>query len=391
MFSVLDLKHAFYCINLDEESIQYTSCCASQGSPVYQFRKLAQGLKSSPAFFTSLMNGILSELPDDIREHLECIMDDVVIYTSDIDMDMKVIKAFMYKLKDHGLLLTINKVHSFHKDVKYMGLRMSSSEGRPTITPLGSRVKAIATLPITARGIKSFVGCILYLVQFLPHLSKLVKPINDILKKSNKLQKLNKISPLPPCAKGKRVDKRKSPDIQKFWTAEHINNFELIKKVIVKSSVLFLPDRTGEFVLECDFSAKFVGSVLYQVQNGEKRVIAFFSAVMPDAACRYSRSEIELCSVKKLMIHFQYLLKYAHFKVIMYNSALRMIYVLKKQSKTHRIQKYLEELSDYSFTIEHSPGTKMFISDYLSRFSADNIETDSIPFLTGRKDLTGNL
>ncbi len=118
VYSVLDLKHAFYCINLDEESNQYTSCCALLGSPVYQFRKLAQRLKSSPAFFTSLMNGILSELTDDIRERVECIMGDVVVYTSDIDMHMKVIKAFMYKLKDHGLLLTINKVHTFRKEVK---------------------------------------------------------------------------------------------------------------------------------------------------------------------------------------------------------------------------------------------------------------------------------
>ncbi len=111
---------------------------------------------------------------------------------------------------------------------------------------------------------------------------------------------------------------------------------------------------------------------------------------MPDAACRYSSSEIGLYGLKKSIIHFQYLLKYAHFTVIMDNSALRMIYASKKESKTNRIQKYLEELSDYSFTIEHSPGTKMFISDYLSRFSADNIETDSIPFLTSRKDLTVN-
>ncbi len=120
-----------------------------------------------------------------------------------------------------------------------------------------------------------------------------------------------------------------------------------------------------------------------------RRVIAFFSAVMPDAAYRYSSSEIELCRLKKSIIHFQYLLKYTHFTVIVDNSALRMIYASKKESKT--IQKYLEELSDYSFTIEHSPGTKMFISDYLSRFNADNIETDSIPFLTSRNNLTGNL
>ncbi len=33
----------------------------------------------------------------------------------------------------------------------------------------------------------------------------------------------------------------------------------------------------------------------------------------------------------------------------------------------------------------------MFISDYLSRFSVTNTETDSIAFLTSRKDLTGNL
>ncbi len=55
------------------------------------------------------MNVILSELPDNIKEHVECIMDDVVIYTSDFDMHMKVIKAFMSKLKEHGLLLIINK------------------------------------------------------------------------------------------------------------------------------------------------------------------------------------------------------------------------------------------------------------------------------------------
>ncbi len=145
-----------------------------QAARFYQFKKLAQGLKSSPPFFSALMKGILSELPEEIRKHIECIMDDVVVYTNDIDMHMKVIKAFMYKLKEYGLLLTINKVHTFRKAVKYMGLRLSSSNGRPTITPLGSRIKPIATLPIpvTQRGIKSFIGCILYLAQFLPQIEK---------------------------------------------------------------------------------------------------------------------------------------------------------------------------------------------------------------------------
>jgi hypothetical protein len=137
IFSVLDLKNAFFSINLHKDSIKYTSCCASPGSPVYQFRKLAQGLKPSPAFFTALMNEILSELPSNIREYIECIMDDCIIFTPDLDTHIRVLTFFLNKLKEYGLLLTLNKVHSFRHSVKYMGLLLSSKNGIPTITPLG--------------------------------------------------------------------------------------------------------------------------------------------------------------------------------------------------------------------------------------------------------------
>ncbi len=55
-----------------------------------------------------------------------------------------------------------------------MGLLLSSNHNLPTITPLGSRVKAISTqpIPLTAQGIKSFIGCVIYLAQFLPKLSE---------------------------------------------------------------------------------------------------------------------------------------------------------------------------------------------------------------------------
>ncbi len=84
VFSVLDLKHAFHSINLTEDSKHYTSYCVSPGSPTYQFNKLSQGLNVSPAYFTSLMNNLLHDLPPDICEYIDCIMDDVIIFTPDI-------------------------------------------------------------------------------------------------------------------------------------------------------------------------------------------------------------------------------------------------------------------------------------------------------------------
>ncbi len=121
----------------------------------------------------NVMNDLLHKLPSDILEYIDCIMDDVIIFTPDIKTHKKVLRCFMHMLKKYGMLLTINKIHTFRSKVKYMGLLLSSNDNLPTITPLSNRIKAIVTLPIplTMRRLKSFIGCVIYLSQFLPKLS----------------------------------------------------------------------------------------------------------------------------------------------------------------------------------------------------------------------------
>ncbi len=70
VYSVLNLKSAFHLINLTENSNKYTTFCASPGLPTYQYNKLSQGLNVSPAYFNSLMNDLLHELPSDIKHWL---------------------------------------------------------------------------------------------------------------------------------------------------------------------------------------------------------------------------------------------------------------------------------------------------------------------------------
>ncbi len=106
----------------------------------------------------------------------------------------------------------------------------------------------------------------------------------------------------------------------------HTTNFEAIKSLIVKAPILHLPPRTDRFYLECDFSAKPIGSVLYQMQNSHKNVIAFYSATVPDGANRYSSSELELCRLKKSLLHFQYLLKYSTSTVLMDNFEMYLLF-----------------------------------------------------------------
>ncbi len=63
------------------------------------------------------------------------------------------------------------------------------------------------------------------------------------------------------------------------------------------------------------------------------------------------------------------------------------IYTSRKPTKTVRLQKFLEELSDFSFSFEHVSGKNMFVSDFLSRFSSNTEENEPIPFVMDCSEL----
>ncbi len=75
------------------------------------------------------------------------------------------------------MLLTINKINTLRSKVKYISLILCIKDVLPTITTLESRIKAISTLPIpiTTKGIKLFLGYMIFLSQFMPKLSELKK------------------------------------------------------------------------------------------------------------------------------------------------------------------------------------------------------------------------
>ncbi len=82
---------------------------------------------------------------------------------------------------------------------------VEGADNLPTMTPISSSVKAISTLPIPLIGqsIKSYMGCVIYLAQIFPKLSKLIKPINGILKNCTKVDPADRIQPSLLYAKGK--------------------------------------------------------------------------------------------------------------------------------------------------------------------------------------------
>ena len=136
--------------------------------------------------------------------------------------------------------------------------------------------------------------------------------------------------------------------------------------------MLHLPDRHGRFQLYSDTSKFATGSALYQIQNGQPRLIAYASKRMPEAARNYSITELEMCGLAMNIATFSHLLKKVDYDAIVDHLAVTHIMRSKAEPATTRIKRLLELLSPYSFNLYYIKGKDMVLSDFLSRQKMDD-------------------
>ena len=76
-----------------------------------------------------------------------------------------------------------------------------------------------------------------------------------------------------------------------IWGKEQQDSFEEIKYRLIKPPVLHMPNATGRFHLHSDKSIFATGSAVYQIENGQPKLIAYASKRLPEAARNYSITE----------------------------------------------------------------------------------------------------
>ena len=121
---------------------------------------------------------------------------------------------------------------------------------------------------------------------------------------------------------------------------------------------------TGRFHLYSDTSKFATGSVLYQVQNGKPKLIAYASKRLPEAAKNYSITELELCGLAINIASFSRLLKRVDFDAITDHLSLTHIIKRNAEPATIRIKRLLELISSYSFNLYYINGKDMVLSDF---------------------------
>ena len=74
---------------------------------------------------------------------------------------------------------------------------------------------------------------------------------------------------------------------------------------MIEAPVLAYPGPEGKLILDIDASAVAISGSLSQVQDGEERVLAYYSQTLSAAQRRYCTTIRELVAVVKAVKHFR--------------------------------------------------------------------------------------
>ena len=133
-----------------------------------------------------------------------------------------------------------------------------------------------------------------------------------------------------------------------------------------------MPDKVRRFQLYSDTSKYVTSSALFQIQNGKPKLITYASKRLPEAACNYFITELEMCVLAINIASFMHLLRKVDFNAVVDHLAIMHIKRSKIEPATTRIKRLLEVLSSYSFNLYYIKGKDMILSDFLLRQNVDD-------------------
>lgn len=365
-FSVLDLKSGYYQIEMEESDKQKTAFVCPLG--FWEFNRMPQGITNAPSTFQRLMEKCVGEM--NLKQVLVFI-DDLIIFSSSLEEHEERLKRVLERLKEYGLKLAPEKCKFFQTSVKYLG-HVVSEKGVETDP---EKVAALTTWPVPTnlKELQSFLGFAGYYRRFVQGYSHIVRPLNELT------------SGYPPIRKGsKKPKKATSPEYRnpkdpfgQRWTPQCQEAFDLIIQKLTSAPVLGFANPQLPYTLHTDASTIGLGAALYQLQDGQSRVIAFASRGLSKSEMRYPAHKLEFLALKWAVTEkFSDYLYGTDFTVVTDSNPLTYLLTSAKLDATG--YRWLSNLSTYSFQLQYRAGKQNADADALSRRSHGLPENDPI-------------
>src|SRR6266540_4720926 len=300
------------------------------------------GLTNAPATFQRLMNYVLHNY---LNDFVVIYLDDILVCSDTFEEHLAHIRKVFNKLREANLVIKLKKCKFGQRKIKFLGYTI----GNDGIRTDPKNIEKIINCPVPTdvTGVRKFMGLCNYYRKFIKDLSKFSKTLRQLLKK----------------------------DIKFLWELKEQETFEKLKKILTEAPVLLFPNFDKPFILCTNASLKSLEAVLEQEdENGNLRPVVYASRSLTSAEKNYYTTDLECLAIIWSVKHFHKYLINKPFKIFTDHSALKSLQ--KISELTSRRVRWIMELQQYNYTIEHRSEKKNQNADVLSRLFSEQYIKD---------------
>ena len=332
-FTKLDIRQAFHRIRVDPASEDYTTFKTRYGT--YKCKVLPFGLCNGPATYQRYMNDVLIDYLDDF---CTAYLDDILIYSENIEDHEEHVKKVLRRLREAGLQADIKKSEFNVTRTKYLGyvLTIEGVEMDPEkVEPVRNWKR-----PTTVTGVRSYLGFCGFYRQFIRNFGLIAKPLTILTR----------------------------PTVPFEWTEDCQKAFEELKYQLLSIQRIYHFQPELPTKLETDSSDGVIAGVLSQQHPNEKWYpLGFYSHVLNGHEPNWEIHDKELYAIVEAFRLWRPELMSATYRVKVYSDHRSLEYFMSTKMLTAKQVRWMELLSDFNFQIVYTAGKDNGKADILTR------------------------
>ena len=334
IFTKIDLRNAYHQVRVKEGHEYKTAFRCREGH--FEFNVCPMGCTNAPAIFQHFMNDIL-------REQLDLtavgILDDVLIYSSDITAHPQHVRDILHILRENQLYAKVEKCEFSKDHMTFVGY-MVSSKG---IGMDPAKVSAVLDWPVpkSVKEIQSFLGFANFYRKFIDGYSVLTSPLTDLTRKTK----------------------------SKFtWTEQAAAAFKQLQQSFTTAPVLKHFQPHLPITIETDASDFAIGCILSQTTpEGDMHPVCYYSRKLSPAEINYPIYDKELLAVVAAFKHWRVYVEGAQHPVKVFTDHKNLEYFSTARTTSRRHSRWAASLATYEYEIVYRKGSANGKADAFSR------------------------
>ena len=340
-FSQLDLKSAYWQIQLDPDSRHWTAFGTPFGRYVYNV--VPFGMNSASEI---CQKRIEKHLIRDVQAMAH--QDNILVWGKTVQEHDLRLKGILDNVLESGAKLRLDKCEFRVQETQFLGETLTPQGIQPNPKKVRD-VLNIAT-PECREQLQAILGLINFFSKFIPNLSGKTQCMRTLLQKNSTWS----------------------------WDNNHEQELETIKAILTSSPVLVHFDPSKNHKISSDASQGGLGSVLLQYEVDGWHSIAYASRSITKHEREYAQVEKEALAVTWAIDRFHSYLYGHHFEVETDNRPLSTIFSRGLSSAPFRIQGFMLKLQLYTFDVVLVPRKYIKAADYLSKVYVANSDEKTI-------------